>query len=402
MAMTRFWRTWPARIGVGLLGLFVLVATYGPFIASDVALVWWDDDGLRFPVITDLFNMNSYGKPHHLLFNLLALLLPIFVILWLVLGRFWHWSGPGRALLCTTLLVVSIIASLLPWLPPAVDDGPLRSPWTKRPAPVETFGAWQALPETERPSAVFPLIPHSYRAKFFSYEWPLTENKDTGHNFWLGTDDRGGDVLVRMIFGARVSLTIGLVAVGISMLIGVVIGAVSGYFGGWVDIVLQRLVELMMAFPTFILVLVVVAMWGRDIYTIMIVFGITGWAGTARLVRGEFLAQSAREYVLAAETLGLTRARIMFRHILPNTLTPLLISATFGIAGTVLTESSLAFIGMGDDSVPSWGSLLDVGRRQVLYSWLIWVPGVAIFGLVASLNLVGNALREALDPRGSA
>jgi peptide/nickel transport system permease protein len=158
-------------------------------------------------------------------------------------------------------------------------------------------------------------------------------------------------------------------------------------------------VEIMMCFPTFILILTVVAMLGRDIFIIMTVIGLTSWAGTARLVRGEFLAQSVRDYVFAAESLGLPRWRIMFRHILPNAVGPLLISLTFGIAGSVGMESGLAFIGLGDPTAPSWGVLLDQGRENIRYPWLIYTPGLAIFVIVMTLNLLGNNLREAIDPK---
>jgi peptide/nickel transport system permease protein len=178
-----------------------------------------------------------------------------------------------------------------------------------------------------------------------------------------------------------------------------VIGAVSGYCGGWVDLLLQRAVEIMMCFPTFILILTVVAMLDRDIFIIMIVIGLTGWAGVARLVRGEFLAQSVRDYVLAAEALGLSRPRIMFRHILPNTVAPLLISLTFGIAGSIGAESTLAFVGLGDPTVPSWGVLMEQGRLNIRYPWLIYTPGLAIFTIVMTLNLLGNNLRDAIDPK---
>ena len=204
--------------------------------------------------------------------------------------------------------------------------------------------------------AVFPIIPHAYHRTYDVLAEPGAVSSQTGTRYVLGSDDRGFDVLSRLIYGTRISLTIGLVATGISLFIGVIVGACSGFFGGWVDLVLQRAVEIMMTFPTFVFLLVVVAMLDRNIFLIMAVIGFTSWAGTARLVRGEFLAQSAREYVLAGRVLGYSGARLMFRHILPNIATPLMINAAFGIAGAVLVESTLAFLGLGDPNAPSWGA----------------------------------------------
>ncbi len=416
IAMARFLKMGSARFGLAVLAVYFLLAIYAPFITNEVALLWWDENGLSLPALAELFNRNSYAKPHHLLFNCLAVLLPVYLLVWWLLGKR-SWTVPKRVFSIIIFHVIVMILAWIPLAPPSVDGGDWRAFWDERPQPQQTYRQYLKLENAQDfaseeeavtgeeyasslPMALFPPVPHSYRTKFYAYKHPLTINPDTNRAFFWGTDDRGADVFARMLFGARISLTIGFVAVGLSMLIGIVLGAVSGYFGGWLDLLIQRIVEVMMAFPVFILVLVVIAMWGRDIYLMMIVFGLTGWAGTTRLVRGEFLAQNSRDYVMAARSLGLKKPTIMFRHILPNTLTPLLISAAFGMAGMVLAESGLAFIGLGDDSVPSWGSLLNVGRQEVSYSWIIWIPGLAIFGLVASLNLVGNALREALDPKG--
>ncbi|MFW5845076.1 MAG: ABC transporter permease [Planctomycetota bacterium] len=397
IALRRFLRRPVARIGLALLTFFALIAIYAPLLASPVAILWWDAEGLRLPLLADLFNRNQYGAIHHLLFNVLIPVLPLMLLLVWWGGRR-GWGGGRRLLVGTGVVLVAMGLCLIPLLP---QGGELRPLWTQRPPTVETWQHYRHEQEAGNDVwALFPLVPHGFRDKYEVYQAPGVISVETGARFWLGTDDRGASVLARMLYGARVSLTIGIIAVGISMFIGVVIGAASGFFGGWTDLLLQRAVEIMMSFPTFILVLLAVAVLGRDIYLMIVIFGLTGWAGIARLVRGEFLREMGREYVLAAQTLGLPRWRIMFRHILPNVATPLLISATFGIAGMVLAESSLAFLGLGDDSVPSWGALLNVGRQQVQYSWLIWVPGLAIFALVSALNLVGNGLREALGPKG--
>ncbi len=397
LAVRERFQAWPVRIALGFLVLLILVAVYAPFLCGETALVWRDADGWHFPVFADLFNRWSYDKPHDLLFNVVALQLP-FLLLggWLLRDRL---RLTRRVLLGAAVVVVTFLACVIPWIP-AGDDW--RSVWRKRIQPTQTFEYVAERRERDDTVwALFPLVPHRFDAPVSGASLlpPGAKDPTSERRFWLGTDSAGKDCLAQLIFGARISLTVGMVATGLSLLIGTILGAISGYFGGWIDLAIQRLVELMMTFPTFILILVVVAMMGRDLFLIMIVIGLTGWAGTARLVRGEFLAQSVREYVLAAEALGLSRMRIMFRHILPNAVTPLLISATFGIAGAVGAESGLAFIGMGDATVPSWGILLEQGRQNIRYAWLIYAPGLAIFLIVVALNTVGNALREALDPR---
>lgn len=217
----------------------------------------------------------------------------------------------------------------------------------------------------------------------------------------LGTDDRGRDVLSRMIWGTRISMSVGFVAVGISILIGVIIGALAGYYRGWVDMVALRLIEIMLCFPTFILILALIAFLPQSIYTIMITLGITGWTGAARLVRGEFLKLRESDFVTAARATGLRDSRVIFRHILPNALSPVFVTATFGVAGAILTESALSFLGFGvPPPAPSWGELLSQSQKFVSFAWwLVVFPGLAIFITVTAFNLVGDGLRDAMDPR---
>jgi len=218
---------------------------------------------------------------------------------------------------------------------------------------------------------------------------------------WLGTDELGRDVLCRMIWGGRVSLTVGMVAVAIYVSIGIVVGSIAGYFRGVCDLVISRIIEVVICFPAFFLILTIVAMVGPGLFNIMIVIGLTGWTGIARLVRGEFLRLVDQEFVLAAKSLGYSPVRIIFRHVLPNALAPVLVSATFGVAGAILTESSLSFLGLGITvPTPSWGGILADGRQALLRApWLIHFPGLAIFATITSYNLVGEALRDAVDPR---
>jgi len=218
---------------------------------------------------------------------------------------------------------------------------------------------------------------------------------------WLGTDELGRDILCRMIWGGRVSLSVGIVAVAIYVSIGIVIGSLAGYFRGACDLVVSRIIEVVICFPAFFLILTIVAMVGPGLFNIMVVIGLTGWTGIARLVRGEFLRLVDQEFVLAGRALGYSPLRIIFRHVLPNALAPVLVSATFGVAGAILTESALSFLGLGITvPTPSWGGILADGRQALLRApWLIHFPGLAIFVTITSYNLVGEALRDAADPR---
>lgn len=218
---------------------------------------------------------------------------------------------------------------------------------------------------------------------------------------WLGTDDIGRDVLTRIIYGSRVSLSIGFVAVGIYVVIGILLGALAGYYGGWIDIIISRAIEVMLCFPTFFLILAILAFVGPSIYNIMIVIGLTQWTGIARLVRGEFLKFRNREFVLSGRQIGASDFRLIFKYLLPNAIAPVLVVASFGVADAILTESSLSFLGFGvGPATPSWGAILSQAQAFMDVAWwLTLAPGVAIFVTITIYNLVGERLRDAIDPR---
>jgi len=246
--------------------------------------------------------------------------------------------------------------------------------------------------------AIFaPLIaPQSYRAT----DTP-NRLKGVSREHLMGTDHLGRDVFSRVIWGSRVSLSVGFVAAGVAVLLGTVVGAVAGYFGGVIDNVLMRFTEVVMSFPTFFLLITIVSIVERSIFNIMLVIGITSWPGLARMVRAEFLSLREQEFVLAAKALGASDSRIIFRHILPNAMASIIVSATLQIGGAILTESSLSFLGLGiPEPFPSWGSILNAGRTNLRQApWITFFPGIFIFLTVLAFNYVGDGLRDALDPR---
>lgn len=217
----------------------------------------------------------------------------------------------------------------------------------------------------------------------------------------LGTDELGRDVLARMIHGARVSLTVGLLATIMALIVGCFFGAIAGYYGGVADWLVSRLIEVVLCFPLLLLALAIVAFFGPSIWTIMIALGLTTWTSEARYVRGEFLRIREIEFAYAARASGARDSRIILRHLLPNALAPVLVSASFGVAYAILTESALSFLGLG---VPlptaTWGSILSSAKDYIEYAWwLVVFPGVAIFLTVAAFNIIGDRFRDALDPR---
>lgn len=235
----------------------------------------------------------------------------------------------------------------------------------------------------------------------------LSSDRPFGGVYLMGTDELGRDVFARMFQGSFVSLSVGFVAVGISLTIGILLGGLAGYYGqvtlGFitVDTLIMRFTDAMMCFPVFFLILTAIALSTPSIFTIMVIIGIFGWMGTARFVRAEFLSIRELDYVTAAKALGISEGRIIFRHMVPNALAPVFVSATLGVASAILTESSLSFLGFGvPPPYATWGNILSDGKGFIFDApWLFFIPGLAIFVVVLAFNLVGEGLREALNPK---
>ena len=379
-----------ALLGVYAVLWLLIVATFAPVLALNQPFYWDAGSGAEFPWFSALFNRLLFENSVDVLFNLLLVTSPL---VWL--GSRWlcrRRPGLGRARALARCFggvgVLFVVASIESF-------GPLENPLHHTEKVINYRVERDRLTELgQAPRAVFPLVPYSHRETD-----PARSLESPGSKHWIGTDVEGRDVFCRMLYGTRISLTIGVVAVLIYVSVGTVLGALAGYFGGRVDNAVSRLVEVMITFPSFFLILTLAALvQERSIFHVMLIIGLTSWTGVARLVRAEFLRQKNLDYVQAALAMGLSRRRVIFFHILPNAIAPALVSATFGIAHAILIESTLSFLGVGDVSVASWGETLNAGRVQQKL-WLVLAPGAAIFFVVTIFNLVGEGIRDALDPK---
>ncbi|MEO8088818.1 MAG: ABC transporter permease [Gemmatimonadales bacterium] len=224
---------------------------------------------------------------------------------------------------------------------------------------------------------------------------------EPGSRFLLGTDTQGRDVLSRVLYGARLSLSVGIISQSVSVTLGVLLGLLAGYYGRWVDALVMRLADITLAFPTLLLLIAVAAAVKPSLPVVFVVIGIVGWAGMARLVRSQVLVLRHSEFVLAARALGARDRRILLRHLLPNVRTQVIIAATLGIAGAIMAEAALSFVGLGaQPPTPSWGAMVADGRDLLRVApWISFAPGLAIGAAVLGFNLVGDALREMYDPK---
>jgi len=389
-----------AFVSLWILAPLFLMAIFAPAIASNQPFVFYDGDEVLFPWFRSLFNPS---EPVDFSFNMAMIgFFPCLLVL-LVLNYKWKRNGIAgrRRLLRAGALYIAITIVLCVAF--SFDAIRPKNRYLARTFTEEQFRS------NNLNYGIYSPIPFGPREQDLGavFEGPgyikpeaLQKGSNDGFPHILGTDNTGRDVLVQMIYGTRISLTVGFVAVAIYLAIGVILGAVAGYFGGMVDITVCRIIEIVMLFPSFFLILTLVALIGPSIYIIMVVIGITGWPGIARLIRGEVLKQRSIDYVAAARALGTSHGRVIFRHILPNAISPALVSAPFGIAGAIITEAGLSLLGFGvRPPTPSWGTLLRLGNSNYSYWWLIVMPALAMFMTVTIFNLVGSGLRDAMDPK---
>ena len=396
----QFKKNTAAYVSLWLLAPLFMIAIFAPAIASNQPFIFYDGDETLFPWFRSLFNTDESVD---FAFNMaLVGFIPWVVTAW-VTNILWKKRGLSKwrrvnyigieffaiTILLMTLFSIPGVRPLNKYRARTFTEEQFRSPDTKQ-------GVYALIPfgPTEQDLDAF------FKEPMYRKDRSLWEESNDGFIHLFGTDDTGRDVLVQMIYGARISMTVGFLAVSLYITIGVILGALAGYFGGAVDITISRIVEIVLLFPSFFLILTLVALLGPSIYIIMFVIGITGWPTIARLIRGEVLKQRSVDYTYAARALGSSSWRIIFRHILPNAISPALVSAPFGIAGAIIAEASLSLLGFGvRPPTPSWGTLLKLGNYNYNYWWLIVVPSVAIFFAVTIFNLVGAGLRDAMDPR---
>lgn len=371
---------WGVRIGLFWISLLVIAAVFAPFLANSMPILMSKGGEWSMPVLNYLTTEDV---------GVLAAFF-IAIVLWLLPLHIDFRLG----------LIVVVIA--------AVSAGVIGNTFLKTPELVNYAQFRAEAFNQDVDWKVMPPIPYAAEDYLRDYgyrglEAPLADSAaNDGRMHLMGTEENSGDVFSRMIHASRIALSIGFVATSIAMVIGVIIGGFMGYFSGWIDMLGMRLVEIFEAIPTLFLLLTFVAFFGRNLYMMMIIIGVTSWSGYARYIRAEFLKLRNQDYVQAAIASGLPLRSVLFRHMLPNGVAPLLVAASFGVASAILAEATLSFLGLGVVGAPSWGQMLDQAVKSSTFNW--WMaafPGGAIFMTVFAYNLIGEALRDAIDPHMS-
>jgi peptide/nickel transport system permease protein len=368
-----------AYVALYFLALLFLIALSAPLLANNLPYYVHSTEGTSSPLLRDFFSPLSHLDRFYntvLMTLLLSWLCPLIGSLFVKAEnkkRHVTWTKGGLV-----LFLLIFAASVFYGGKNDTND-------------------YKALKENSEATVLFPPI------RFGPLEDnPAQSEKAPSPNYPLGNDSNGFDVLSRIIHGSRISLAVGFLAIGLAVFIGVIVGSLAGYFAGWVDLVIMRIIEVFVCFPSFFLILTIIAIAPkRSIFWVMFAIGLTGWMGIARLIRGEVLKVRQLDYIQAARALGASDSRIIFRQILPNALAPVLVAATFGVAGAILSETGLGFLGLGvEPPTPSWGELLNQARQDpVRLWWLMAYPGFMIFMSVTLMNLVGEGLRDAMDPK---
>lgn len=359
------------KVGFAWIGLLVFAAVFSPFLANSMPLLMSKDGVISVPVLKYLSVEDVWVLANFFLA--------------LIIYRLRVAVGKRVLLFLLSSALIAVFANLFVKPPALVIYDDFRTP-------AYTQVDWRIMPP-------IPYAPTDYLRDMVSkgLEAPFATQ---GHTHLMGTEENGADVLSRMIHACRIALSIGLIASGIALFIGVIVGGLMGYFSGIVDMLGMRLVEIFEDIPTLFLLLTFVAFFGRSLYMMMVIIGVTGWSGYARFVRTEFLKLRKQDYVQAAVASGLPLTSILFRHMLPNGVAPLLVSVSFGIAGAILAEATLSFLGLGVVDAPSWGAMLDQAVKSSSFNWWMAVfPGGAIFMTVFAYNLIGEAFRDAIDPK---
>ena len=364
----RIWRHFAAdsfaRNGLRVIIALFIVAALAPFLANSHAIIRVADGRVTLPIFPSL-------EPIEWRF---LLYVPLGALVYYFRARFAHRPGLGISLLIAVIALIEVVLAV---------THPVNDPTNDR--------------DRSASFKLMPLIPYS----------PIESTPDSfsppSWKHLCGTDSTGRDIAARMLHGARTSLSIGFIAQSIALLVGVSLGGLAGYYRGWLDIGVCRFIEIMDCFPPLLLILVAISLFEsqNNMFYIMAVIGLTSWTGLARLVRGEFLRLGSQPFPQAARALGASDFRVIVRHLLPNALGPILVSATFGVASAILIESSLSFLGFGMQApTPSWGDILSDARRYIDFAWwLAFFPGLAILVTIMSYNFVGEGLRDAVDPR---
>ncbi|QTR50085.1 ABC transporter permease [Candidatus Thiothrix anitrata] len=365
------WQGWGVKLGFAWIAVLIFAGVFAPFLANSMPLLMSKDGVISAPVLDYLTKED-------------VVVLVMFALLVILAGVSWS-VGKRLLIFVVGALLATLLVNALLKPPSVVIYDQFRST-------VYTEVDWRVMPP-------ITYAPQDYLRDFgdTGLEAPL-EASDRTH--WMGTEENGADVLSRMIHASRIALSIGLIATGIALVIGVILGGLMGYFSGVVDMLGMRLVEIFESIPTLFLLLTFVAFFGRSLYMMMIIIGVTSWSGYARYIRAEFLKLRQQDYVQAAVAGGLPLSSILFRHMLPNGVAPLLVGVSFGVASAILAEATLSFLGLGLVDAPSWGQMLNQAVKSSMFNWWMAVfPGGAIFLTVFAYNLIGEAFRDAIDPK---